>query len=192
MTGRCRRGRTIARVCGTAARGTVAKAPAPAASSLLHQSHVLQPPHHLPRVPEFARAAIPPAPAAAQPRDPERLRRASDHVDSGVEAFCRGAGIDPAALPADTHAALLTLAGQMLRESVLGMMETLQGRSDMKGKLRLSQTTIQPGENNPLKFSAERGRSSPETARPARHSLSRIRSRPFVTRSRTCSTTTPR
>lgn len=92
-----------------------------------------------------------PAPAAA-PRDPERLRRASDHVDSGVEAFCRGAGIDPAGLPADAQAAVLTLAGQMLRESVLGLMETLRNRSDFKGKLRLSQTAIQPAENNPLKF----------------------------------------
>ncbi|HEY6643617.1 type VI secretion system-associated FHA domain protein TagH [Povalibacter sp.] len=93
------------------------------------------------------------APAAAPAREPERLRRATDHIDSGVEAFCRGAGIDPAALPADAHASLLALAGQMLRESVMGIMETLHSRSDMKGKLRLSQTSIQPAENNPLKFS---------------------------------------
>ena len=30
----------------------------------------------------------------------------------------------------------------------------LKGRADLKSRLRLSQTTIQPGENNPLKFSA--------------------------------------
>ena len=42
----------------------------------------------------------------------------------------------------------------MLRESVLGLMESLKGRSDLKSRLRLNQTTIQPGENNPLKFSA--------------------------------------
>lgn len=93
--------------------------------------------------------------------EPERPRRGLDHghgshgdATSGIEAFCRGAGIDPSSLPADTQAALLTLAGQVLRESVLGLMETLKGRSDLKSKLRLSQTTIQPGENNPLKFSA--------------------------------------
>ena len=96
-----------------------------------------------------------PEPAAAAPKkaEPERLRRASDHTDPGVEAFCRGAGIDPAALPADAQASLLTLAGQMLRESVLGLMETLQSRADVKGKLRLNQTGIHPVENNPLKFS---------------------------------------
>jgi type VI secretion system protein len=33
-------------------------------------------------------------------------------------------------------------------------MEALKGRAELKNRLRLSQTTIQPGENNPLKFSA--------------------------------------
>ena len=46
------------------------------------------------------------------------------------------------------------MAGQMLREVVLGLMEALKGRADLKSRLRLNQTTIQPGENNPLKFSA--------------------------------------
>jgi type VI secretion system protein len=86
----------------------------------------------------------------------ERPRRTTDFSDAGaaVEAFCRGAGIDPSSLPSDTQTALLTLAGQMLRECVLGLMEALKGRADLKNKLRLSQTMIQPGENNPLKFSA--------------------------------------
>jgi type VI secretion system protein len=88
--------------------------------------------------------------------EPERPKRdgASSLDGSGVDAFCRGAGIDPSALPADTQAALLTLAGQMVREMILGLMEALKSRSDMKTRLRLNQTTIQPGENNPLKFSA--------------------------------------
>lgn len=91
-------------------------------------------------------------PAPERPVSPQR--RSSDHVDSGVEAFCRGAGIDPSALPADAQSQLLTVAGQVLREAVLGLTEALKGRSDLKSRLRLSQTTIQPGENNPLKFSA--------------------------------------
>jgi type VI secretion system protein len=90
-----------------------------------------------------------------EPEQP-RPKRAVDSAngDSGVEAFCRGAGIDPSALPADAQNALLTLAGQMVREVVLGLMDVLKGRADLKSRLRLSQTTIQPGENNPLKFSA--------------------------------------
>ena len=95
---------------------------------------------------------------AEKSAEPERPKRATDSVSaepsSGVEALCRGAGIDPASLPADAHNVLLTLAGQMLREAVLGLMESLKSRSDMKSRMRLNQTTIQPGENNPLKFSA--------------------------------------
>lgn len=102
--------------------------------------------------PSPANAATPTAAARAD-AEPRRLTSHGD-LGSGVEAFCRGAGIDPTSLPADTQAALLTLAGQIVRESVLGLMETLKGRADLKSKLRLNQTTIQPGENNPLKFSA--------------------------------------
>ena len=94
-----------------------------------------------PETPALERAAVP-------------QRRSSDQVDTGVEAFCRGAGIDPSTLPADAQSQLLTVAGQVLREAVLGLTEALKGRSDLKSRLRLSQTTIQPGENNPLKFSA--------------------------------------
>lgn len=92
----------------------------------------------------------------AEKSGPDRARRSpeSSAEPGGVDAFCRGAGIDPGALPSDAQHALLTLAGQMLREVVLGLMEALKGRADLKSRLRLSQTTIQPGENNPLKFSA--------------------------------------
>lgn len=95
-------------------------------------------------------------PAAAP--TPPPARRATDNATlepaTGVEAFCRGAGIDPASIPLETQHALMQLAGQMTREVVLGLMDVLKGRSDQKSRLRLSQTTIQPADNNPLKFSA--------------------------------------
>jgi type VI secretion system protein len=88
----------------------------------------------------------------------ERARRATDsntlEPATGVEAFCRGAGVDPTILPIEAQNALLQLAGQMMREVVLGLMDVLKGRADQKNRLRISQTAIQPGENNPLKFSA--------------------------------------
>jgi type VI secretion system protein len=99
--------------------------------------------------------AAPPRPEKTEPERPKRAAESgSAEPSTGVEAFCRGAGIDPANLPGDAQNVLLTLAGQMLRESVLGLMDGLKGRSDLKSRLRLNQTTIQPGENNPLKFSA--------------------------------------
>lgn len=99
----------------------------------------------------------PSALARSEKHEPERAKRATDSIgsdSSGLDAFCRGAGIDPSALPADAQHAMLTVAGQMLREVVLGLMEALKGRADLKSRLRLNQTTIQPAENNPLKFSA--------------------------------------
>ncbi|NLG77886.1 MAG: type VI secretion system-associated FHA domain protein TagH, partial [Xanthomonadaceae bacterium] len=101
----------------------------------------------------------PSALARTQKPAPERVKRSLDNglssdTASGVEAFCRGAGIDPSNLPSDAQHALLTMAGQMLREVVLGLMEALKGRADLKSRLRLNQTTIQPTDNNPLKFSA--------------------------------------
>ncbi len=90
-----------------------------------------------------------PEPSARRNNDPGHTE-----VGSGVEAFCRGAGIDPSKLPADNQSALLTIAGQMVREVVLGLMDVLKARADLKSRLHLNQTTIQPAENNPLKFSA--------------------------------------
>jgi type VI secretion system protein len=84
-------------------------------------------------------------------------RRAPDSnsdFQSGVEALCRGAGIDPASIPSDAHASILSLAGQMVREVVLDLMEALRSRGDLKNRLNLLQTTIQPNQNNPLKLAA--------------------------------------
>jgi type VI secretion system protein len=89
-----------------------------------------------------------------EPDRPAKRDGGGSDAGGGIEAFCRGAGIDPSSLPSDAQNALLTLAGQMVREMTLGLMEALKNRAEIKNRLRLSQTTIQPGENNPLKFSA--------------------------------------
>jgi type VI secretion system protein len=141
----------------TVARGrkSEAKPPEPKAEAKADDWHMQTRPYDR----KALQALTSPA-ALAKPEktEGERPRRAAEsssvESSSGMEAFCRGAGIDPASLPGDAQNVLLTLAGQMLRESVLGLMDGLKGRSDLKSRLRLSQTTIQPGENNPLKFSA--------------------------------------
>jgi type VI secretion system protein len=97
--------------------------------------------------------------ARAEPTraEAERNKRGSDgngELQAGVEAFCRGAGIDPSVLPADVHASLLTLGGQMVREVVLDLMEALRSRVDQKNRFHIAQTGIRPNQNNPLKVSA--------------------------------------
>jgi type VI secretion system FHA domain protein len=46
------------------------------------------------------------------------------------------------------------LSGEVLREMVSGLMQVLGSRSAIKNEFRMNVTTIQPVENNPLKFSA--------------------------------------
>ncbi|VAW91006.1 Uncharacterized protein ImpI/VasC [hydrothermal vent metagenome] len=46
------------------------------------------------------------------------------------------------------------MVGEMIRETVSGMMQVLTSRNSIKNEFRMNVTTIQPVENNPLKFSA--------------------------------------
>src|SRR5450755_1693492 len=59
-------------------------------------------------------------------------------VEVGLAALCRGAGIDPHSLPTDKRAAAMQLAGQLLRESVLGLMDLQQGRNELRNRLNVS------------------------------------------------------
>ena len=55
-----------------------------------------------------------------------------------MSAFCRGAGIDPRNITAEARGAALQLAGQLLRESVLGLMDLNQGRHEFRNRFRIS------------------------------------------------------
>ncbi|MBI3186654.1 MAG: type VI secretion system-associated FHA domain protein TagH [Gammaproteobacteria bacterium] len=57
-------------------------------------------------------------------------------------------------LPAEKIQEISQTVGEMLRDMVAGMMRILSSRSSIKNEFRMSVTTIQPVENNPLKFSA--------------------------------------
>ena len=58
-------------------------------------------------------------------------------VEAGLTAFCRGAGIDPRSISPEGRGAALHLAGQLLRESVLGLMDLNQGRSELRNRFRV-------------------------------------------------------
>ncbi|MFI0376554.1 MAG: type VI secretion system-associated FHA domain protein TagH [Candidatus Thiodiazotropha sp.] len=83
------------------------------------------------------------APSIAQSSDEATMRR--------VLAESMGISeVHIADLPMET---LLQNLGKILRTSVNGTMSMLRARAQMKGEFRMSQTMIQPVENNPLKFS---------------------------------------
>lgn len=90
------------------------------------------------------------AEAAAAPSTSEP----ASNGDNGLHALCRGAGIDPASIPTALQPQAVQIAGQILRELSMGLMEFMQERNEFKRRFRISQDTIQPSENNPLKFSA--------------------------------------
>ena len=79
---------------------------------------------------------------------------ASGADTSGLQALCRGAGIDPSSLPSTIQSQVLPLAGQILREVVMGLMEIMQMRSEFRNRFRITQETVQATDNNPLRFSA--------------------------------------
>jgi type VI secretion system FHA domain protein len=72
--------------------------------------------------------------------------------DVGLTAFCRGAGIDPQNIGSEARAAALQLAGQLLRESVLGLMDLNQSRSEFRNRFRIS-PPANDGPESPLNFS---------------------------------------
>jgi type VI secretion system protein len=58
-------------------------------------------------------------------------------VQSGLQAFCRGAGIDGDRLPADAQTRSLHLAGQLLRESLVGLKDLERVRSEIRNRFRI-------------------------------------------------------
>jgi type VI secretion system FHA domain protein len=58
-------------------------------------------------------------------------------VQSGLAAFCRGAGIDNERLPADAQTRLMHLAGQLLREALVGLKDLERARNEIRNRFRI-------------------------------------------------------
>jgi type VI secretion system protein len=102
----------------------------------------------IPRPGQQAAAAAPPpvqgvTPAVTPSSDEVGLRR----------ILAESIGIPEEQIADLPMVALIQNLGQILRVSVSGIMSMLRARAQMKGEFRMSQTMIQPVENNPLKFS---------------------------------------
>jgi len=89
--------------------------------------------------------------AAAPARAPSPVLFDGD-FDLGLTAFCRGAGIDPLTISTEARAAALQLAGQLLREAVLGLMDLNQGRNEFRNRFRIT-PPANDGPESPLNFS---------------------------------------
>jgi type VI secretion system protein len=58
-------------------------------------------------------------------------------VRTALQAFCRGAGMDPAKLPMESEAQSLHLAGRLFRELLLGLKEVLRSQQAFADRYRL-------------------------------------------------------
>jgi type VI secretion system FHA domain protein len=72
--------------------------------------------------------------------------------DIGLASFCRGAGIDPRTVTPEARGAALQLAGQLLRETVLGLMDLNQSRNEFRNRFRIPALAAEASES-PLNLS---------------------------------------
>jgi type VI secretion system protein len=70
-------------------------------------------------------------------------------VHSGLQAFCRGAGIDPEKLPAEAQTRLLHLTGQLLREALVGLKDLERSRSEIRDRFRIELPPPEPDDRRP-------------------------------------------
>jgi type VI secretion system FHA domain protein len=79
----------------------------------------------------------------------------AESVSSNADAeFIRGLGLHNRNLTNNEIEHLSFMAGEVMRAMTGGLMQVLSSRSSIKNEFRMNVTTIQPVENNPLKFSA--------------------------------------
>jgi type VI secretion system FHA domain protein len=70
---------------------------------------------------------------------------------AAVQAFFRGAGLDPTPLSGEQSTAAMVLAGQLLREMALGLISSQQHRQEQRGRYNLEDTALTPVEQNPFR-----------------------------------------
>jgi type VI secretion system FHA domain protein len=70
-------------------------------------------------------------------------------VSTGLQVFCRGAGIDAERLPADAQTRLLHLAGQLFREALVGFKDLDRSRSESRNRFRIEQPQQDPDDPRP-------------------------------------------
>ena len=70
-------------------------------------------------------------------------------VSTGLQVFCRGAGIDADRLPADAQTRLLHLAGQLFREALVGFKDLDRSRSDSRNRFRIELSPPDPDDPRP-------------------------------------------
>src|SRR5581483_8909010 len=88
--------------------------------------------------------------AKAASRDPKNGASAPALYDvhSGLQAFCRGAGVEVERLPPDAQTRLLHLTGQLFREALVGLKDIDRARNDTRNRFRI-ELPVEPDDPRP-------------------------------------------
>ena len=70
-------------------------------------------------------------------------------VNSGLQVFCRGAGIEADQLPVDAQTRLLHLAGQLFREALVGLKELERSRNESRNRFRIETPPLEHDDPRP-------------------------------------------
>ena len=89
--------------------------------------------------------------AKQAPKTKQNIKRAST---SNEKSLIDALGLENNNLSEEKIIEINQVVGELVRETITGMMQVLSSRSTIKNEFRMNVTTIQPVENNPLKFSA--------------------------------------
>ncbi|HEY7887454.1 MAG TPA: type VI secretion system-associated FHA domain protein TagH [Steroidobacteraceae bacterium] len=114
---------------------TAAARPAPAAAMDPSESSLAR------RIARLAKAAGRDSRGASAP--------ALYDVQSGLQAFCRGAGIDPEKVPVEAQTRMLHLIGQLVREALVGLKDLERARSEICDRFRIELPPPEPDDPRP-------------------------------------------
>src|SRR5437773_7624768 len=89
--------------------------------------------------------------AEAVGREPKSAASAIalEDVRTGLDAFCRGAGIEPERLPAEAQGRLLHLAGRLFREALVGFKDLERSRRETRNRYRAESLSRAPDDPRP-------------------------------------------
>ncbi len=88
------------------------------------------------------------------PQGPQAQSAAVRALSSLDKELIAAMGLDVNSMSEQKMLEITRMSGELIREAVAGLMQVLSFRKRIKEEFRINVTTIQPVENNPLKFSA--------------------------------------
>ncbi len=107
-----------------------------------------------PKAETKAKAVAEPKPKPQQPQAPAPVEVAEGGSPSvALYSFFRGAGLEPRDIGDEEAVMMLYRLGTLTKELMTGLADALRYRGEIKNKLRVPTTVIQPMCNNPIKFS---------------------------------------